>query len=211
MTHQASNGLDCPTVQALTDATAANVRNNMVALLVVGGLGLAVTVLFADIDRRSRLRGRSPAQSRTSGRAFAWGFGTAAALWALGLVTFAANTAGFIRYGHYVAAAGLFLCVFVVAASNALRRRTSQPAPEPAIMTFLRRLDHLDRYAVLAWAMIAGVAISGTLILTHLATLFWLEIVVAVLFAAFWLVQTFELVGTAPDPTAGTAPSPAVP
>lgn len=47
LTDRASTKLDCPTAQALADATRANVENNLSALLVVGALALIAGLLFA--------------------------------------------------------------------------------------------------------------------------------------------------------------------
>jgi hypothetical protein len=47
LTEKASTGLDCPTVQALADATKANVDNNLFALLFVGAIALLVSLAVA--------------------------------------------------------------------------------------------------------------------------------------------------------------------
>src|SRR5262249_28989449 len=92
LTQRAPTGLDCPTVQALADATRANVENNMVTLLVVGALGLVATVLFALRDGRSNSRVNSSEVPSTnpnsvrkgSRQKFWWGFGAAFVVWACG-------------------------------------------------------------------------------------------------------------------------------
>ena len=173
LTERASTPFDCPSVQALAEATRANVDNNMVALLVLGGLGILATVLFAL---------REPKASRPK----IWlGFGAAFALYLAVAVAFIASIDWFIDKAHYVSAGGLVACVFVVAVAN-VRRATR-----------LRRTDggvtrHRDWYAWIAGAMV--VAILGGVVLWYLEaiTLFWLEVSVALLFATFWTAQTIE-------------------
>jgi hypothetical protein len=189
LTQQASTDLDCPTVRALAEATRANVENNMVALLVVGALGLLATALFAlrekpehRVDRKEVLRSW-------------WGFGVAFVMFAIAAVAFLASTEWFIDHAHYLAAAGLFLCIFVVAVTNALRRQrkhrgaaggqTMREVPGALIRS-------PDRYAWIARAMVVGAVGGIVLWRVDVITLFWLEIVVAALFAVFWMVQTIE-------------------
>jgi len=186
LTQQAS-AVDCPTVQALADATRANVENSMVTLLVVGFLALIVTIVFALADRRS--------QGRVGARVF-WGFGLSLVVWAVGWVALFLDREQFIHRAHYVAGGGLFVCILTVTLANALRRQGRQPGGllatvVAAVRTLFR--SPLDPYAWVAWAMLVGVLVTGPLYLTGVVTLFWLEIVVGVLFVAFWLVQTVEL------------------
>src|SRR5919108_2938711 len=71
LTEKASTGrLDCPTVQALEEATKANVDNNLWTLLVVGAIGLLAALVFAWRD--GTLGGQADAKAK---RTFSWGFG----------------------------------------------------------------------------------------------------------------------------------------
>ncbi|MGH3647601.1 MAG: hypothetical protein ACRDTM_10555 [Micromonosporaceae bacterium] len=200
LTERASIDLDCPTVRALADATRANVENNMVALLVVGALGLLATVFFALRDSRSSQPG--------SRQKFWWGFVAAFLVYAVGAAAFWASTEWFVDRAHYIAGGGLFACVVVVAVANAVRHQDEQRrqlggAPESgrtlrAVPGAMRRPD---RYAWLAWAMVAVAVVGGVLVFVNAFALFWFEILVALLFALFWLVQTIEQLGHEPQPS----------
>jgi hypothetical protein len=200
LTQQAS-GLDCPTKQALVEATRANVENGMVSLLVAGFIGIAVTLVFALADRRSP--GGGP------GAKFFWGFVLTVVVWAAGWVGLLLYRDWFIRWAHYVAGIGVLLCILAVTLANALRRQArptgGRMATAGAAVGTLFRWP-LDPYAWVAWAMLVGIAVTGPLFLLNVITLFWLEIVVAVVFVAFWVVQTVELLNppVVPDPTAAT-------
>jgi hypothetical protein len=209
LTEAAAGDPRCPSVQALADATRANVENNMVTLLVVGLVALIVTVVFAVVDWRSaRSAGRAGvARESLSVSRFVSGLAAAAVVWAgLGAV-FVLDTDWFIRWGHFVAAPGLFVCVLVVTVANAFRRdrKTRSTAPEPSSGPVLMRMpSRLNIYALLAWIMAIAVTVMLTLWGLDIVTLFWVEIVIGVLFISFWLVQTVELLG---DETAPAIPS----
>jgi hypothetical protein len=189
LTENAADGLDCRTVQALEEATRANVENNMVALLVMGVLGLVATVFFAYRAEREK-RGNG------TGILKYWGVGAALAVFVATAVAFLAFTEWFIGNAHYVAAIGLFICILVVAVENA-RRRKEKPQRNAGgkVSDALKSY----RYTWIALAMVV-VAVGGiVLLLIGAITLFWLEITVALLFAVFWMTQTIEW--TAPEPT----------
>jgi hypothetical protein len=196
LTQQASGGLDCPTVQALQEAARANVSNGMFAVLILGLLGLLITVAFWITDQR---RNRGPVRQN-----YLWGFGISFVIWALGWVALTRNRDWLVDHGHAIGAIGLFLCMFLVTVSNALRRTGRQLVAGSwwrrtmdAIRAGLGTLVHwpLSAYAWVAWLMIGGIAVAGGLFLGDVVTLFWLEVVVALLFIAFWVVQTIELLG----------------
>jgi hypothetical protein len=182
LTEQATTGPDCPSIRALEEATRANVENNLVALLVVGVLALLATALFGLRDRQA------------GGNDNLWagfGFVAALALWLAGLAAALWYIDWFIEYAHYLAAVGLLLCIFFVAVSNARRYREERgPGVDrkPGPVSTLARY----RYTVIAWVMVVAVPIGMALVLTGTLSLFWLEIVAAALFAAFWTVQTVE-------------------
>src|SRR5258705_12152572 len=79
ITERASSGLNCRSVTALAEATRANVDNNMVALLVLGGLGILATMLFAMRERK------------VSSQKIWWGIGAAVAVYAAVTVAFIAS------------------------------------------------------------------------------------------------------------------------
>ena len=199
LTQKASGRLDCPTVTALADATRANVENNVFALLIVGALALVAAWFFA---------GRTGAKGGTRAASFWWGIGTACALLIATAVVLAVNPDWIVANLHFIAAGGLFLCVLVVAVTNAVRtdkalvpgsgltRVTGAvkagasamvPAADPAKS---KRSPNL--YAKLAWAMIVVAGLSGLACALGWIRLFWLELLVAALFIAFWLAQTIQ-------------------
>jgi hypothetical protein len=191
LTEQASNGFDCPTVQALSAATKANVQNNVTALLVVGFLGLVATMLFAYWDARAD-------RSRRFGAFFWWGLGASFVLWAVGLVVALVSLDWFIRHAHFIAAVGLLVSIVAVAVANAVRRQRPDIDENSGVKQALGATrDVLTRklglYSGLAWAML-GVAVVGVaLFFANVITLFWVEASVALLFALFWMVQTVEV------------------
>jgi hypothetical protein len=194
LTNRASADGLCPEVRELEAATRANVENNMVALLVVGGLGILATLLFALRDRKG------------SRQKFWWGFGLAVAVYAAGAVAFIASIEWFIEYAHYVAAGGLVLCIFVVAVANARRHQGNQAGGAAGlgqtvgVFVSPRRNDW---YAWIARAMLVVTVVGAVLWYFNVITLFWLEISVAALFALFWMWQTIEQLGDEPS---GAAP-----
>ncbi len=199
LTQRASARLRCPAPDALADATRANVENNMVALLVVGGLGILATVLFA-------LRERNGSRQK-----FWWGFVPAVAVYAAGAFAFITSIDWFVDHAHYLAAAGLVLCIFVVAVANARRHQGKQAGGAAGLgqtVGVLLSPRRQDWYAWIARIMLVATVVGAVLWYVKVITLFWLEVPVAALFALFWMVQTIEQLGdepsrAAPEPEAG--------
>ncbi|PFG21096.1 hypothetical protein [Serinibacter salmoneus] len=97
----------------------------------------------------------------------------------------------FIAFGHNVSAIGFFALLIVVVVINA-RDATDGPAALSMGRSGFRRT-----YLVIAGAMgVAVVAGVGTFLFTGeqsaFALVFWLEVVLLVLFIAFWVAQTIE-------------------
>jgi hypothetical protein len=186
---------DCPAAQALEESTRATVENSLVALLVLGFLALVVAVVFY-------VQGAKSPHGR---RWILLGLVVAGAVWVLGLAARLWFMPTFIDYGHYIAALGLFACVVVVALANARRHQTQTPAgggppppppgggsPPPG-NRLIGPPARLDLYARIAWVMVIVGAVGIALAMSGVLSVFWLEIVVAGLFALFWLVQTFDM------------------
>jgi hypothetical protein len=198
LTDKASTGLDCPTVQALADATRANVDNNLFALLVVGFLALLLSLVVARRD--GTLTPRADEDARKN---FWRGFGVALGLWAALLIARLASLQWVIDNGHWIAAVLLFACIFVVAVANARRVETerygdgSQSAVKESLdaarglIAPRRRGDR--RYIWIARLMLLVAAVTIALWRFSDLSLFWVEASVFVLFMFFWTVQTFEL------------------
>ena len=191
LTPQASNGFDCPTVQALFAATKANVQNNVAALLVVGFLGLVATALFAYWDARAD-------RPRRFGALFWWGLSASFVLWAVVLIAALVSFDWFVRHAHFIAAAGLLVSIVAVAVANAVRRQRPDIDENWGVKQALSATrDVLTRrlglYSGLAWAMLGVAALGIALFFANVIILFWVEVSVALLFALFWMVQTVEV------------------
>jgi hypothetical protein len=158
--------------------------------LFVGALGIAAAFVFARRDQMLRDRG------------FRWGIGAVSALWLVVLAVRVCAVPLLIDRGHFVAAISLLVCLAVVAAVNAVRREVAPDASpgspagpgslSTAVTVLVRSPARLNRYAWLGWLMLGVAVIGGALAYLGVVNVFWLEIVVAVLFVAFWVVQTIE-------------------
>ena len=195
LTDRAATEPDCPTVQALADATRANVENNLSALLIVGVLALLATLAFAWKD--GTLGGHA---GRTVARKFWAGFAAATALWLAGLVARLTALQWLIDNVHFVAAAGLFVCILVVVMVNARRAEDKPSGTASRARQSVEAVGELaavtrrhDRYIWIARIMLLVAAGSALLMVADVITLFWLEIAVTGLFIVFWIVQTVDL------------------
>src|SRR5690348_8132655 len=105
----------------------------MVALLVLGALGILATAVLAASDRRPL-----------------WGpIAVAAAVYLATPATFLLSLDRFIEHAHFAAAIGLLVCIILVALVNR-RRHASTPQAQAKP----------DRYGLVAWALM-GVALLG--------------------------------------------------
>jgi hypothetical protein len=198
-------GITCPDLSTLEEATRANVVNNMVAALALGLFGMIAALWLV-------LRAGNRAGSHLSRTAFWWGLASTAAVWLCCAVTLLVSTGRFIEYAHHIAAVGLLGCLCVVALANAVGKdlkRQNKTEPDDvadALHTAGRALvspKHSSTYAIFARAMIVAGVVGALLLLAErllpaatregLHTLFWVEIVVALLFILFWLFQTADL------------------
>ena len=92
-------------------------------------------------------------------------------------------------YGHLVAAVGLFAGIVLVVAMSSYTAHWLDPDGCASPPRYRRIYRLIFTGMVLALVILGPLALAGTF--DH--TLFWLESVVIVLFAAFWVVQTSEL------------------
>jgi hypothetical protein len=181
----------CPSALALENAARANVRNNMVTLLVVGGLVLifAGLLLFKAREARKGRETKSGARGRVWVRA---GFFAAGVVWLAGLIGLTASLDWVAANGHYIAGGGLLVCIVAVAGANAHRlkeRPTNRFVPKAEVLTSPQ--EHLYTWAAIAMLVVSVVLIA--LWQLNVIALFWLEITVAFMFILFWLAQTLEL------------------
>lgn len=168
----------CPSLLSLETTARSNVGNNMTALLIVGGIGLALTafILFRNAAARRRTFGDG------------WilgGFIVAVLLWLAGVIGLTVFLTWLAAHGHYIAAGGLFAGIAATAGANAHRRGEN--------ITGILTSPGKNVYALTAVLILVGAAILIAFWLPGLLSLFWVEIGVAFLFIVFWSVQTTEL------------------
>jgi dipeptide/tripeptide permease len=166
---------DCRSVAASVQDTSANIANNMTALFVTGAIGLLLAIGLLVKDRhRDRLSW--------------WGAGVTFVVLVGGFIWFVSYRAGFTEGAHYTAALALFACIIGVVGSNALRSRSDSRDPRKAKAFTIR-------YAAIAVGMLVsllGMGLWKWLVGWDHAVL-WIEGTLIVLFAAFWIIQTFEM------------------
>jgi hypothetical protein len=155
------------------------VENNVAALLVLGVVGLVfAAATVQDGPYRSRhLRGVAGAGVLLVGLA----------------VWFGVGRESFLEYGHYAAAVPMFALIVGVAVVNARHTKSGAVVSRLAAATYRRA------YAAIAAAMGITIVIAGIFFALDSAGnrpfpswLFWVEVVLLALFAAFWVFQTAE-------------------
>jgi len=216
LTEEELKGSDCASKLALVDAAKANIENNMIAVLTVG-------VVVAIILAIRGFLGRGP---------FSWpAFGAGVALLVVGAVAFFWRTDWFARNAHWIAAAGLFACIFVVGIVNARRQRGEErrggapteeqkresprqrvidTAGQTASTLGITRRGPRNWYAWIALIMLGTGGIAVYAWQAAWISLFLLEVWVFVLFIAFWIAQTIEQGNKPPgsEPIKPPAPAP---
>jgi len=222
LTEEESKGSDCASKLALVDAAKANIENNMIAILTVGAVVAIILAIRGSL-------GRGP---------FSWpAFGAGVALLIVGAVAFFWRTDWFARNAHWIAAAGLFACIFVVAIVNARRQRGEErrggapteeqererpggalsprqrvinTAGQTASTLGITRRGPRNWYAWIALIMLGTGGIAVYAWQADWISLFLLEVWVFALFIAFWIAQTVEQGNKPPgsEPIRPPAPAP---
>lgn len=165
----------CVQILVTNQGADANVANNVLALLVVGGLALALTTWLA----RRPLAG-------TSARDWWIAIGLAAG-WVAWLIAVSFDIWGrsdVIAHGHYIAAIAMFACIVAAAIANAVDRADWGWE----IVT--------DRYMIIAVVMV--LVVVGGVIGHAVGWQHWVlftEIGLISSFATLWAIQTHELGG----------------
>ncbi len=168
----------------------ANVANNIPAIFIAGVVGL---VLVAGIGLWYRSRGEGEWK-----REHTIGLAASAVVLAGGFAWFLGARDNFIDKAHYGAAFPLFFCIIGVVLINARGYGVQQTGSTDPGRVFRNRYTAIAVLMVvlplLLWALSKAVD-SNHLVL-------WVEAVLLVLFAAFWVIQTKELwtEGVRPDP-----------
>jgi hypothetical protein len=162
----------------------ASVRDNVIALIIVGipAIAVAFTLLFVS------WKGHDKAHRRW---ALAEGI-IALALWAGMLIAVAFYLDWTVHFVHTIAAISLAACIIAVAGANAYRRKQAR------IQGGLPKTGMLAHPILFLYTWIAAgmLVISITLLvlaITGVITVFWLELSVAVMFIIFWIAQTIQL------------------
>jgi hypothetical protein len=166
----------CWSVQSATEARAANIANNLSALLIVGALALAFAMWSAWREPPSR-----PARVALV---------LAVAVWAAVLIVYELAGPFFDRNAHGAAATAMFLCIIGVACINVREFKRLH-----------RRRTYWNRYTPVAATMLVVLAAHLVTLVVHWITgaELWahqtivVESLLLLLFAVFWLMQTCEL------------------
>jgi hypothetical protein len=161
----------CPSTALIGNDIKAYVDNNVLAYAIGGAVAIAAAYVIA------RLTGKTA--NLPANRSSVFGIAIAVVLMVVGLVWYAAFRGSFLEHAHTVSAATMFLLIAMVIVINA---RSAAPG-------------YRTVYALTVGAMaLAAVAVGiGKLADRewHHQTL-WIEILVLLPFAVYWLAQTFE-------------------
>jgi hypothetical protein len=171
----------CRSVPMEVGDTPANVANNVFALLVLGLVGILVTIVVA----RRALR---PGQQLEP--AVRFGVLGMVVLYVAVLIAFFAARPLFLEHAHYAAALVLFVCMVAVVTINAWsfgRQRAHGAVPTPR--------DYANGYAAVAVVMVGSLALmlAWRALFGWAHAVLWIEGVLVVCFAVFWGLQTREL------------------
>ncbi len=173
---------ECSSAPVAVDDAGPNVANNVGALLLVAALSLVVTWWLARRDA-----GALPFR-----REVVVGLAAGTLLVVVGTLWFWLGRDSFLRWAHYASAIPLFVCMVVVVIANARgkARQTAGGQGRPMV-----RRDLANGYLAIAVLAVVSGAVLG--LVTWLADwahgLFWIEASQIALFAAFWLLQTWDL------------------
>jgi uncharacterized membrane protein YidH (DUF202 family) len=175
----------CRSVPMVLGDTTANIANNMLALFIVGGPCLAVTLVFVT---RARLSRADPNPM------YLLGFAVVAVVFGGGILWFFVDRGGFNGHAHYAAALVMFVCIVAVVLLNAEQFRRKQHRAEHHRAATKKPVP-ANRYSAIAIAMVvvplvmwAWKALFGW---DH--AVLWIEGALITLFAIFWIIQTQEL------------------
>ena len=176
-----SDAGECRSVPLVIGDVSANVANNMQALFVAGLVVAAVVAVIA----------RSDAPGDRLGRWDRVGIVVTAVVLVGGAVWFYADRASFLDLAHAAAAVPMFLALVAVVWLNA--RHVRESVGEGSVPT--RDSRYVPVYRGIAVGMLLALVVVVVLsLLTGSASLvFWVEVLLVTLVAAFWVVQTVEL------------------
>jgi hypothetical protein len=166
----------CWSVASATEARAANIANNLSALLITGALALAFALWRVSREPPSR-----PARVALA---------LAVAVWVAVLLVYEYAGDFFDRNAHGAATTAMFLCIIGVACINVREYKRLN-----------RRRTYWNRYTPIAAAMLVVLATHLVTLIVHWITgkELWshqtivVESLLLLLFAVFWAIQTHDL------------------
>ena len=184
----------CGSVLTGTGNRLVNIDNNMLGVLVAGGIALLVVGVLAHVSYLSGGVDRP-------GPVAIVGIWAITALYLAGLAVYLGDRTWLLHHGHDVAATAMFVFIFANVCLNAVNLHRASRARRDEAPSLWR-----NRYTVVAVLMGAGVIVNVAAWLAGFD--YWqltLEATLISLFAVFWLAQTVELWNqglrrTAPDP-----------
>ncbi len=176
----------CSSVPIQASDVGPAVSNNMQALFVLGAVALAIGAWSV---RRSTAVGSGAAEGSRRGDLL--GLLVAVAVAAGGAVWFYVARESFVERGHDVAAVPMFLAIVVAVWLNGrdVGRAMSAGGGPAGGARYVRTYRSISTAMLLT--LVATVASTFLSPWDHLVL--WVEVVLILLFAAFWLVQTKEL------------------
>lgn len=174
----ASNGCQSSTPKLagleLQNWVHANVHNNVMSLLLAGFAGLITAAIIASVNQRSL-----KAVMAVGTKEMRIGLWATLAFLMLGWLLFA-KWSGFETHAHSYAALLMFIMLAAAIGSNAWRRRGQDK----------------QRYVGIYGATAIGMVVVGIACFAYPGTwnhrILWLEMLEILLFATFWLTQTYE-------------------
>ena len=170
----------CGSVLTDTKNRLVNIDNNMLGLLVAGGLGLVIVGVLTRLSVRS-------ARPDRPGPVALLGFWAIAVLFLAGTAVYLWDRTLLLDHGHDIAAVAMFGFIFVNVWLNAAALHQANNAEA-------QRSIWRNRYTVVGTLMVVAVVAN---VVARLAGFRWwvltLETSMIVLFAWFWVAQTIEL------------------
>jgi len=160
----------------------ASVQDNIIALLIVGGVAIAGAIIILARGWKDVRQDHRPWVLVEVIIILALWTGTLIAL--LGYLSWA------VGHLHVISAISLAVCIIAVAGSNAFRPKPDDSgAPAPGQLSKPTR----PLYGWIAVGMFVMSVLLLILSVTNVISVYWLEIAVAAMFALFWTVQTIQL------------------
>lgn len=168
----------CPTMPLTPAEQELAIGNNMMALFVAGAIVAVVAVVLA-----RRQSGGSPLAR--------WdriGIAGALAILVGGAGWYAVSRTSFVEWAHEVSAVPMFLLLIVVVWLNG---RDAQQS----VTLGTEKTSYVRTYRGIATAMLLALAltVAGRLLTSFTHVILGIEVILLILFAAFWVIQTKEL------------------